>query len=75
MPNKKNKCVLGNASENLCLSKCIQLYFYQGKMPFKMHKIIFFPENLKSHCGVGDKPMSCKPGVAGSIPGFSQSVG
>ena len=21
-----------------------------------------------------DKPMSCKPGVAGSIPGFSQSV-
>ena len=24
---------------------------------------------------VGDKPMSCKPGVAGSIPGFSQSVG
>ena len=23
----------------------------------------------------GDKPMSCKPGVAGSIPGFSQSVG
>ena len=21
--------------------------------------------------GVGDKPMSCKPGVAGSIPGFS----
>ena len=29
------------------------------------------------HCrrGVGDKPMSCKPGVAGSIPDFSQSVG
>ena len=25
--------------------------------------------------GVGDKPMSCKPGVAGSIAGFSQSVG
>ena len=24
--------------------------------------------------GVGDKPMSCKPGVAGSIPSFSQSV-
>ena len=21
--------------------------------------------------GIGDKPMSCKPGVAGSIPGFS----
>ena len=21
--------------------------------------------------GVGDKPMPCKPGVAGSIPGFS----
>ena len=28
-----------------------------------------------SRRGVGDKPMSCKPGVAGSIPGFSQSVG
>ena len=25
--------------------------------------------------GVGDKPMSCKPGVAGLIPGFTQSVG
>ena len=25
----------------------------------------------KSRHGVGDKPMSCKPGVAGSIPGFS----
>ena len=25
--------------------------------------------------GVGDKPMSSKPGVVGSIPGFSQSVG
>ena len=31
--------------------------------------------NLRSRRGVGDKPMSCKPGVAGSIPGFSQSVG
>ena len=29
----------------------------------------------RSRRGVGDKPMSCKPGVAGSIPGFSQSVG
>ena len=28
------------------------------------------PSNLK-YRGVGDKPMSCKPGVAGSIPGFS----
>ena len=28
-----------------------------------------------SRRGVGDKPMSCKPGVAGSIPVFSQSVG
>ena len=24
-----------------------------------------------SRRGSGDKPMSCKPGVAGSIPGFS----
>ena len=29
----------------------------------------------RSRQGVGDKPMSCKPGVARSIPGFSQSVG
>ena len=28
-----------------------------------------------SRRGVADKPMSCKPGVDGSIPGFSQSVG
>ena len=31
-----------------------------------------------NHCSrrsVGDKPMFCKPGVAGSIPGFSKSVG
>ena len=30
-----------------------------------------FHENqgpVRSHRGVGDKPMSCKPGVAGSIP-------
>ena len=30
---------------------------------------------LSRRCGVGDKPMSCKPGVACKIPGFSQSVG
>ena len=31
---------------------------------------------LSNAChGVGDRPMSCKPRVAGSIPGFSQSVG
>ena len=28
-----------------------------------------------SRLGVGDKPKPCKQGVAGSIPGFSQSVG
>ena len=27
--------------------------------------------DIQSCRGVGDKPMSCKPGVAGSIPGFS----
>ena len=31
--------------------------------------------NLRGRRGVGDKPMSCKQGVAGSIPGFSLSVG
>ena len=29
----------------------------------------------KPHKGEGDKPMAYKPGVAGSIPGFYQSVG
>ena len=28
----------------------------------------------KPQKGVGDKPMSCKPGVAGSISGFSQRL-
>ena len=37
--------------------------------PSKIIKIIF------NRPGVGDKRMSCKLGVAGSIPGFSQSVG
>ena len=31
--------------------------------------------NLRGRRGVGDKPMSCKQGVAGSIPSFSLSVG
>ena len=29
------------------LEKNIILCVLKGKMPFKMHKIIFFPENLK----------------------------
>ena len=35
--------------------------------------IIFLPINLnkRSRLGVEDKPMLCKQGVAGSIPGFS----
>ena len=35
--------------------------------------IIFLAINLskRSRLGVGDKPMPCKQGVAGSIPGFS----
>ena len=32
-------------------------------------------QNRRYRRGAGDKHMSCKPGVAGSIPGFSQSVG
>ena len=32
-------------------------------------------KKINSRRGVGDKPMSCKPGVEASIPGFSQSVG
>ena len=30
---------------------------------------------VRSHRGVGDKHMPCKPGVVGFILGFSQSVG
>ena len=37
--------------------------------------VLDYQRCLRSRRGVGDKPMSCKPGVAGSIPGFSQSVG
>ena len=32
---------------------------------------VFTNRSKRSRRGVGDKPVSCKPGVAGSIPGFS----
>ena len=35
--------------------------------------ILFVYLHRSRRC-VGDKPMSCKPGVAGLIPDFSQSV-
>ena len=38
----------------------------------KAEYIVFLSTSRR---GVGDKSMSCKPGVAGSILGFSQSVG
>ena len=58
-PNKNNKCVSGHGSENLgrvgtkfffnyffCLEKNTILCILKGILPFKMHKIIFFSENL-----------------------------
>ena len=61
-PNKKNKCVLGNGSENFFgrvgtpilfffliffSGKNIILCILKGISPFKMNKILFFPEKLK----------------------------
>ena len=67
-PNKKNKCVSGNGSENFrqgmhtyffltifFLEKNIILCILKGISPFKMHKIIFFPENLKKFLGFTSK--------------------
>ena len=67
-PNKKNKCISGNGSENFrlgrhtCffyifffLEKNIILCILKGILPFKMHKIIFFPENLKKILGLTGK--------------------
>ena len=39
------------------------------------YKCFISKTTKRSRLDVRDKPMSCKPGVAGSIPGFSQSVG
>ena len=49
-------CVSGNRSENFCKGR--YTYFFSGKniiscilkgiSPFKMHKILFFPEHLKT---------------------------
>ena len=51
----KNKCVSGNRSENFRQGRHTYFinYFFSEKntmlciLPFKMHKIIFFLENLK----------------------------
>ena len=55
----KNKCVSSNGSENfrkhrhICFcSFSVKKYNFmhlilKGILPFKMHKMIFFPENLK----------------------------
>ena len=51
----KNKCVSGNGSENFRQGR--HMYFFLEKniilciSPFKMHKIIFSPENLKKILG------------------------
>ena len=56
-------------------------FFNFAKLYIPTTYVIRFGETPTTHVirrsrgGVGDKPMSCKPGVAGSIPGFSQSVG
>ena len=50
------------------------LYINCKPLSLYMHDT-YWPPYILLLRGVGDKPMSCKPGVAGSIPGFSQSVG
>ena len=56
----------------------IKYYYIDREHPSMVcsnKSVLSFFYLLRSRRGVGDKPMSCKPGVAGSIPGFSQSVG
>ena len=36
--------------------------------------VVSHPLVAMSRRGVGDKPMPCKPGIAGSIPGFSKKT-
>ena len=52
-----------------------QAFHHTVSWKFTSKTLVYLNFELRSRRGVGDKPMSCKPGVAGSIPGFSQSVG
>ena len=52
-----------------------QTHLFKCTLSFQNKLMIGGPTHGRSRRGVRDKPMSCKPGVAGSIPGFSQSVG
>ena len=67
-PNEKNKCVSGNGFENFRYGRHTYFFNYfffletniilcilKGISPFKMHKIIFFPENLKKNLGFTSK--------------------
>ena len=48
-PNK-NRYVSGNRSENLGMPFLFFLIiFFLTKIPFKMHKIMYFPVNLKKN--------------------------
>ena len=40
-----------------------------------LQRICYYNTYLPTARGVGDKPMSCKPGIPGSMLGFSQYVG
>ena len=63
----KNMCVSGNISKILggvgtpiffnhfFLEKNIILCILKGMLPFKMHKIIYFPENLLKNLGFTSK--------------------
>ena len=64
--NKKNKCVLGNRSENFREGRhtFFLIFFFwkkykfmhlKGEMPFKMHKIIFFPRKPEKSLGFTSK--------------------
>ena len=59
-PNKKNMCVFGQVGQAHVFwggfwKKNFFMHFQIGISPFKMHKNIFFPENLKKNLGFASK--------------------
>ena len=67
--NKKNKCVSGNGSEKIREGRHTFHFFFilfyfgnnvilcilKGILPFKIHKFIYFPEDLKKILGFTSK--------------------
>ena len=46
---------LGGAGTHIFLAKYIILCILKGMLPFKMHKILFFPENQENHLSFTSK--------------------